>query len=78
MVKSEYIVWNHTDNISTHYDTFKTIKEAEKFIEQFRERFKKQGYYRDNQWNKIAPEDIKLEVINTKNLKKYGSMFLFK
>lgn len=62
MKVTEYVVWNDTDNISTHWDTFKSKKEAEKFIKEFRERFKQQGYYRDNQWNKIAPKDIQLTI----------------
>ena len=73
---TKYIVWNKTDNISTHFDAFSTKEEAEQFAKQFRERYRAQGYYRDNQWNKIAPEDIQLEIINTKNTKKYGSMFI--
>ena len=63
MSKNKYMVWNNTDNISTHHDFFTTIKEAKEFIKNFRERFKQQGYYRDNRWNMIAPENIELEII---------------
>jgi hypothetical protein len=58
-----YMVFNYTDNIYATGETFKTKKEANDFIKEFRNRFYKQGYYRDNQMNKIAIEDIDLLAI---------------
>jgi len=58
-------VFNYTDNIFASPETFKDKKSANNFIKKFRDRFKTQGYYRDNRWNKIDPKDIELEVIPT-------------
>lgn len=58
-------VFNYTDNIFASPETFKDKKSANNFIKKFRDRFKIQGYYRDNRWNKIDPKDIELEVIPT-------------
>jgi hypothetical protein len=58
----KYSVWNWTDNISATAKTFANEKEAEEFIKQFRDRYKTQGYYRDNLWRQIKPEDIELEI----------------
>lgn len=44
-------------------DGFRTMNEARKFIKEFRERFRQQGYYRDNKWNKVPIEMIDLEII---------------
>ena len=59
----KYIVFNYTDDIYASNQTFNSIAEANKFIKDFRKRFEAQGYYRDNRWNKIAPQHIDLEVI---------------
>ena len=58
-----YNVFNYTDNIYATDEVFKTKKLANDFIREFRNRFSKQGYYRDNQMNKIAVEDIDLLAI---------------
>jgi len=60
----KYAVFNYTDNIYASREEFRTKKAAQEFIDQFREKFRKvQGYYRDNRWNKVAPENIDLEII---------------
>lgn len=58
-----YIVFNYTDNIEASAETFKTKKAANDFIKEFRKRYEKQGYYKTNNWEKINPEHIDLEVI---------------
>jgi GNAT superfamily N-acetyltransferase len=58
-----YSVFNYTDNIYATDEVFKTKKLANDFIKEFRNRFSKQGYYRDNQMNKIDIEDIDLLAI---------------
>ena len=60
---TKFDVWNATDRIPATAVLFDTKEEAEMFCKGFRERFKAQGYYKDNQWNKIAPEDIQLTII---------------
>lgn len=59
---TKFDVWNGTDNIPATPILFDTKDEAESFCNDFRKRYEKQGYYRDNQWNKIAPEDIILII----------------
>jgi hypothetical protein len=62
-VEKGYNVFNYTDNVYASDEVFKTKKLANNFIKEFRNRFSKQGYYRDNQMNKIAIEDIDLLAI---------------
>lgn len=60
-----YKVFNYTDNIYASSEEFKTQRQAKAFIKQFRERFKVQGYYRDNRRNKVAINEIEIEVIDS-------------
>ena len=62
-VSKGYMVFNYTDDIYATDEVFKTKKIANDFIKKFRSRFSKQGYYRDNQMNKIDVQDIDLLVI---------------
>ena len=62
-VSKGYMVFNYTDDIYATDEVFKTQKIANDFIKEFRSRFSKQGYYRDNQMNKIDVEDIDLLAI---------------
>ncbi len=61
--KIEYVVFNYTDNIYASYETFFTKRKAKEFIRKFRKRYDKQGYYRNNRWEKINPKHIDLEII---------------
>lgn len=58
-----YKVFNYTDNIYATDEIFQTKYDANKFISEFRKRFEKQGYYRDNQMNQIDPSEIDLLAI---------------
>lgn len=58
-----YKIFNYTDNIYATDEIFKTKKEANQFIDSFRKRYKKQGYYRTNKMDKISIEHIDLEII---------------
>lgn len=60
-----FMVFNYTDNIYASPDVFSNKTKANEFIAQFRKRFEGQGYYRDNNWNKMAPKDIDLLAIPT-------------
>lgn len=62
-VGKEYKVFNYTDNLYATDETFDKMKDAKAFISMFRGQFSKQGYYKDNKGNKIAPKDIDLEII---------------
>ncbi len=54
-----YIIWNDTDDITASGEEF-TNKEADQFIKDFPKRYEKQGYYKDNNWNKLDPKDVLL------------------
>ena len=63
--KTEYMVFNYTDNIYASPEIYKTRREAKSFIKSFRQIFEAQGYYKDNQLNKIQPSEIDLEMISS-------------
>jgi hypothetical protein len=63
MAKGGYVVFNYTDNIYASNEVFKTKREAKEFIENFRNRFNQQGYYRTNYGERIPTNQIDLEVI---------------
>lgn len=58
-----FMVFNYTDNIYASPNIFSNVSKANQFIAEFRKRFEMQGYYKDNNWNKIAPKDIDLLAI---------------
>jgi len=59
----KYFIWNNTDGIPAHWDEFDTIPNAEEWIKNKREEFRKnQGYYRTNRLEKIDPNDIWYEI----------------
>ena len=62
-VENGYMVFNYSDDYYATDNVFATKKEANNFIKEFRNRYKQQGYFRDNRMNKIAIEDIDLEII---------------
>lgn len=66
----EYIVFNHTDGIiaSPPDTTYATKKDAKEFIESFKQRFTKQGYYFTSNMERINPEHVDLEIIELKQL----------
>jgi hypothetical protein len=61
---ARYRIWNGTDNIPCDFNrTYTSKKKVLDRIEELRNGFRDQGYYRDNNWNKIAPEDIDYQII---------------
>jgi hypothetical protein len=62
-VAKGFKVFNYTDNLYASDEVFKTKKLANDYIKEFRNRFAKQGYYRDNRMRKIAIKDIDLLAI---------------
>jgi hypothetical protein len=73
--KPPYVVWNNEDNLLASPKEFKTVYEAIEFMDAFRKRYEKQGYYRNNRWEQIAPEDIDLDVHSKADLVERGFMF---
>lgn len=58
-----YEVFNETDGIPASSHSFKTKKQAEDYIIQFRERYKRQGYYFTSNMERINPKDVKLKIV---------------
>lgn len=58
-----YRVFNYTDNIYASPNIYKSKKQAQNYVTEFRNRYNKQGYYRTNTMGKISPEEIELEII---------------
>lgn len=58
-----YDVWNDTDNIPASFYSLPSVPKAKEWIANRRKGYEAQGYYRDNQWNKIKPEDIQYRII---------------
>jgi len=72
MIIKVYSVWNNEDDLSTHQNYFTSKKQAEMHEESFRNRFKQQGYYRNNRREKVALEDLDLEIKESQiDLKQY-------
>lgn len=64
MKKTQFKVFNYTDNIFASELIFTSLKEANQFIKEFREKFKiHQGYYFTNNRERISPEEIDLLAI---------------
>lgn len=62
--KQNFRVFNYTDNIFASELTFTSLKEANLFIDEFRQKFKiAQGYYFTNNRERISPNDIDLLAI---------------
>jgi hypothetical protein len=55
-------VFNKTDGVFASPQPFDSDKEARKFIREFRDRFKLQGYYLTSSGERIDPEAVILEV----------------
>ena len=59
-----YEVWNGTDGIPASDKRFRKKEDAEKFCEEFRDRFVKlQGYYLTSSMERIKPEEIILDIV---------------
>lgn len=58
-----YTVFNYTDGFFASPDTFKTPKAAKEFIVNFRNQYRKQGYYSTSDRTRISPDEIELEVL---------------
>jgi|APCry1669192269_1035402.scaffolds.fasta_scaffold203854_1 hypothetical protein len=63
MKTKTFTIWNGTDNIPATFHNYSSKEEAEQAVKSLRERYKAQGYYRDNNWNKISPEDINYVIV---------------
>lgn len=59
-------VWNETDGIHASPNSFPSRASAQKFIDEFRKRFKIQGYYAAADGTRIPPDQVELEIISSK------------
>jgi hypothetical protein len=59
-----FLVYNVTDGIMAHPDLM-TLSEARNFIRHFPERFARQGYYLTWSRERIRPDEVELEIVDT-------------
>lgn len=59
-----FIVMNRTDGFTASGEVFETREEAQEFVDNFPKRYEAQGYYRNNNLEKINPQDVELEIID--------------
>lgn len=60
--KRRYHVFNHTDGVWA-WPFPMNREEAEEFVNEFPERYERQGYYLTASGERIRPEDVELEVV---------------
>ncbi len=60
--RTEFEVWNETDQVHASPDTFPTREAASAFVAKFRKRFDRQGFYRTVLGERIAPEAVDLVI----------------
>jgi hypothetical protein len=58
-----YMLFNSTDGLEADLRTFPSIPAAMKAREDFKSRFKIQGYYKTSDGRRIPVEDVELEII---------------
>ncbi len=59
-----FLVYNLTDGIVAHPDLM-TLAEARRFVRDFPGRFAGQGYYLTVRRERIRPEDVSLDIVDT-------------
>ena len=64
---AEARVFNATDQIYASPKKFKDDQAAQKFIDELRATFKKQGFYLTANGDKIKPEELELTIVNESN-----------
>jgi len=58
----KYQVLNMTDGLLASPKKM-SMEEAQRFVEEFRARIRKQGYYLTTECEQITPEEVKLDII---------------
>ncbi len=59
-----FLVYNLTDGIEAHPDLM-MLAEARRFVRDFAGRFAVQGYYLTASRERMSPEDVSLEIVDT-------------
>jgi len=65
--RTPYMVYNKTDRISAAPFEFDTREEAEEYKKEFPKRFEHQGFYKTFSGERIDPEDVELEIVETED-----------
>lgn len=60
--QKRHFVYNRTDGVFASPDAM-TNDEAAAFVQAFRQRYTRQGYYLTARRERIRPEDVQLEII---------------
>ena len=69
-----FIVMNRTDGFTASGEVFETREEAQEFVDNFPKRYEAQGYYRNNNLEKMNPQDVELEIIDVEEYAKGGKI----
>lgn len=56
-------VRNETDGVFAALTVFRSRAEARRFIEEFRARYRRQGFYRTARGERCPPEDVELRIV---------------
>lgn len=59
-----FTVFNHTDGFFASQEVFKTKELAADWIVNFRNQYRKQGFYSTSDRTHISPDDIDLEILD--------------
>ncbi len=60
-----YTVFNTTDGFFATQNEFPTVQEAKNWITEFRNQYRKQGYYSTSDRTRISPDEIDLTILPT-------------
>lgn len=61
--EARFLVYNVTDGVMA-WPELMTLAEARRFVQQFPERFARQGYYLTATWERIGPDAVLLEIVD--------------
>lgn len=70
-----YTVFNATDNVPASGELFSSIQAAKRFIKDFPNRYKKQGFYSSVSHGRINPEHVELVVLDENREEVYNNQF---
>jgi len=62
--EARFLVYNVTDGVLA-WPELMTLADARRFVKQFPERFARQGYYLTASWERISPDAVALEIVDS-------------
>ena len=62
--EARFLVYNVTDGVMA-WPELMTLADARRFVQQFPDRFARQGYYLTASWQRISPDAVLLEIVDS-------------